>query len=372
MADMTVIFVPGNEINSDLGVVNAARVSLAKKSFLERVHKLGCESCYYDEPINTTCMEESHYSFEMQPSDIKLIHYLASHNHWTPFAHSRLYFVIDWEAFGVEEELYLYKNFNSAGFACIDHSGHTYMKGSLYSWLHSLQYMPQAMADYVHFVASNSYPVSTAALVLNRAPEPFHYLSHTMDLTERFISIQSNPQFYKLMTATLLITVPIFVARQIRTSQIAIAYSDLYVEGEAFAYNEVSRRYVNEEPQFYDIKQWRVREGSKVKQGSTGLAVKTVNTKFINYQSHNIEEALSDYYEAEKYTIAPEQARCLLPQSMMTTFYMTATLHRWSQWLSLRLDKHVQQETREVASLIKDSLSCNFPKWSLDKMVAVE
>ena len=65
-----------------------------------------------------------------------------------------------------------------------------------------------------------------------------------------------------------------------------------------------------------------------------------------------------------KDAVAPEQARTLLPQSMYTEFYMTGTLHRWTQWLQLRLQPDVQEETRYIASRVLDVLSKQFTYWS--------
>ena len=79
----------------------------------------------------------------------------------------------------------------------------------------------------------------------------------------------------------------------------------------------------------------------------------------------NDEKALIAELTAEV-KLAPEQARALLPQSMCTEFYMTGTLHRWAQWLSLRLESHVQEETRYIASRILDELQSQFPLWMED------
>ena len=272
MSDMTVTFISPAEINSDLGVVNIARVSLHKKSQLEYT----CKSRdHLDINAVYPCYE---CVGTLSDADAKLISYLAKNSHWTPFAHSRLYFEIDWMSFALLEELHFYKNINSAGFAWIDDGRYTYVKGSLYSWLSALQHMPYAMAEMVHCCAYAHYPISTAALVKERQPEPFSYHSHTIVTSEDFImqQAQREPQFYKLLTATMLVTVPVSVARQMRES--TIVYSDIVTQGH-----------------------------------------------------------------------------------QQTTFYMTATLHRWSQWL--RLNNH--RETQEVAGMIRDSLSSHYPQMTV-------
>lgn len=329
---MQVTFIPSEEINSDLGIVNAARVSLGKKS----------------EVLNE--------------NDKKLISYLAKHNHWTPFAHSRLHFDIKWKHYF--DQLYFYKNANHAGMCHIELANdYDCIKGSLYFWLNNWQFLPSSIAGYVIASISEKYPCAVESTIPELV-EPIEkwFNSGATHILEEYISFK---KYWNLACATLLIKVPIFIARQIRTSQVGFACSDLYVENESFVFNEVSRRYVNDEPEFYEIQQWRTREGKNVKQGSTGLMPEAAQQSSYNLQEDTINQALC-YYKAlnDNYFCAPEQARALLPQSMYTEFYMTGTLHRWSQFLQLRLDSHVQEETRHIANMIYQTLASNFPRWN--------
>jgi len=345
-------FIPSAQINSDLGVVNAARVSLNKKSEWSLV-EVG-----------------NNQNGILKETDVKLIQYLAKHNHWTPFAHSRLYFKITWPT--GQQELSFRRLCNLKGFewdyyTAPDSTTLTIpsvqiFKGSLYAWAKyfvNVDY-PETM-HYIHKAMYDKYPVSAQALT-NKEVEYFTHSSIATEMSEEYVIQQ---RWWNVACATLLVKVPIFVARQIRTSQVGIAYSDLYVEGESFVYNEVSRRYVNDEPSFYTILQWRMRKGKNVKQGSTGIASDVIQSWACRLQT---EKAAAD---TEAYNhlinndhIAPEQARCMLPQSMYTEFYMTATLHRWAQWLSLRLEQHVQEETRYIASRVLDELEDEYPTWA--------
>lgn len=65
-----------DHMGTDLTVVNAARVSMAKESGWE----------YMDE--NFTPYSSAHLGM----ADVKLIKYLAKHKHWTPFSHPMLTF----------------------------------------------------------------------------------------------------------------------------------------------------------------------------------------------------------------------------------------------------------------------------------------
>lgn len=329
---MQATFIPGNEINSDLGVVNAARVSLGKKSI------------------------------KLNEADKKLIQYLAKNKHWTPFAHSRLYITVVWD---MSEQYFFYKNINRGGFEWGTINDIDYIKGSIYSWINNVSYLPTRLQEFIILKLYEQYSISLKALLPDIPIEYFQYAVGASALTEKYVHLtaKQDAKYYKILTATLLVKVPIFVARQVRTSQVGIAYSDLYVEGESFIYNEISRRYVNDEPEFYTINKWRTRTGNNVKQGSTGIG----DTYIQDFSSST--QDMAEYNASESYkvllqsTIAPEQARCLLPQSMYTEFYMTATLHRWAQWLSLRLEEHAQEETRYIASRVLDELTNQYPDW---------
>lgn len=126
------------------------------------------------------------------------------------------------------------------------------------------------------------------------------------------------------------------------------------------SYNEVSRRYVKDDLEFYWPDKWR-KAAANVKQGSSD---EEFDLPVDEHDYAPWKESLWDdmheliwwyRYLVEK-GMAPEQARMLLPQSLMTTFYMTGSLRNWAHFLKLRLDSHAQQEVREVAQRINDVL----------------
>lgn len=345
---MKVTFIPGRDVNSDLGVVNAARVSLHKKSMWEYGYSSGA--------IGVEVYRH------LSDADTKLIQYLAKYNHWTPFAHPRLYFEVTWKS--TEHELRFYRSYNPAGFAMqlkkqTPEKRVDYIKGSLLGWLYNASCLPVEQSEYVYDICNKYYPTSSKAHFIQET-EPFLYGTNIIEMSEDYVIAK---KLWDIACATLLVKVPIFVARQIRTSMVGFSYSDLYVESESFVFNEVSRRYVDEVPEFYQIGDWRVREGKKVKQGSTGVAdVKTMQVLDQVYNRTMTEAELS-YQRGRELHIAPEQLRALLPQAMYTEFYMTGTLRRWAQFLHLRLQPDVQEETRDIASSIACVLCGQFPKW---------
>jgi thymidylate synthase (FAD) len=191
-----------DSMGSDLSVVNAARVSFGK------------------------------VSTELTEKDIKLINYLAKHNHWTPFAHA-------------------------------------------------------------------------------------------------FVSFR--------------IKAPIFVARQLVKHQVGLAW------------NEVSRRYVDEEPEFWFPTEWRGKP-ENAKQGSSGVITMLDEADgFCNatWFDEVVNGALQWYNAQIKRGMAPEQARMVLPQNTMTEWIWSGSLAAFCRVCKLRLDPHAQQETQELVGGIK-------------------
>jgi len=132
-------------------------------------------------------------------------------------------------------------------------------------------------------------------------------------------------------------TVPIFVARQRYKHQVG------------FTYNEVSRRYVDDEPKFYVPEVWRSRPDGSVKQGSgEALDNDWQNALAIKYQAE-MEAALELYNAFLEAGVAPEQARMVLPQSMYTSYYVTGSLAAFARAYNQRSHQHAQAEIQELA-----------------------
>lgn len=145
---------------------------------------------------------------------------------------------------------------------------------------------------------------------------------------------------------TFRIKAPIFVARQLQKHQIGLAW------------NEVSRRYVDSEPEFYVPETWRKR-AENLKQGSGGdiEAKEHLNGAY----SGIIGRALGNYQGLLDQGVCPEQARMVLPQSMMTEWYWTGSLAAFSRVVRQRTDSHSQRETQEVARQLEEHMARLFP-----------
>ena len=124
--------------------------------------------------------------------------------------------------------------------------------------------------------------------------------------------------------------------------------------------NEVSRRYVDDEPYFEPLV-WRRRPDKSIKQGSGGEVSEMEQALFDQVALKAIKAAQSAYRELLGSGVAPEQARSILPQNMHTSWYWTGSLYFWANLCRQRLHPHAQKETRDVALEIQDRVRPLFP-----------
>ena len=134
---------------------------------------------------------------------------------------------------------------------------------------------------------------------------------------------------------------PVFVARQL-------------VKHKFLRWNEISRRYVDSEPEFYVPAVWRGRSADK-KQGSEGEVKTNAN---VEYQNNVM---LQLYKQQLDEGVSPEQARMNLPQSMMTEWYWSGSLDAFVDMCNLRCTDDTQRESRIVADAIDEEMERLFP-----------
>ena len=129
-----------------------------------------------------------------------------------------------------------------------------------------------------------------------------------------------------------------------------------------FARNEVSRRYVDDEPTFH-IPEFRTRAPGK-KQGSND-DVHVQNDQFSEFMMSQCRNAVTSYKIMLQNNIPPEQARMVLPQNMMTEFIETGSIAAYARLCHLRLGPDAQKEIRKVAGQVAEQLKSKFPvSWS--------
>jgi thymidylate synthase (FAD) len=186
--------------------------------------------------------------------------------------------------------------------------------------------------------------------VVNAARVSFAKESHELTLgDEKLIHYlakhnHNSPFFHPQIRFRL--KMPIFVAREWYRHQIG------------FARNEVSRRYVDSEPECY-VPKLRERD-PKLKQGSKPQEVENEEylTKIVK---NHMEGCVSLYNHLLSEKVAPEVARCVLPQSMFTEFIETGSLAAYARLYSLRSDPSAQREIQEYAQKLGDILEKKFP-----------
>jgi thymidylate synthase (FAD) len=297
--------------NDDLTVVNAAKVSFNKQSDV------------------------------MSDRETGLINYLATHNHWTPFAHCRFTFVAP-----VNTVLTGLPYASELRTGLVISNGGSKVRHSFYGWIQLIRsghinriYVSSLVDHLLH-----AMPASCAAFGVEAVSEKIQHtklkiITREQETDERFID------------HTLRETIPIFTARQ-RFKHVVDT-----------SYNEVSRRYVSDVPEFYFPETWRGAPTNGAKQGSseTEVFMMTMGDYGENYTdeigaiySAFLSNCEMLYTSMIQSGVAPEQARMVLPQSMMTSYYVTSSLIAWRRSYALRTDAHAQSEIRDLAVMWAD------------------
>lgn len=142
---------------------------------------------------------------------------------------------------------------------------------------------------------------------------------------------------------------PIFVARE------------WYRHTVGFSRNEVSRRYVSDAPECWvpDVSQFRERD-PKAKQGSHehNIAASSEARKVFD---DTVRLSMTAYEALLEMNVAPEIARCLLPQCMYTEFIETASLAAYARLYKLRTSPDAQREIQWYAREIGKFMEDKFP-----------
>lgn len=311
--------------NDDLTAVNAARVSFAKQSD------------------------------ELNDKDVGLIRYLAKHDHWTPFSHIRVPFTLIFKPYNIVRLFSQAKHTGLAGATWkLDAYGSLQMNHSLYGWLQLIKrgcFEPQDAA-YIYQKLLEIAPRSVEALTEGFFM-PYDHEGADVDQPLKGFEFTA-PQFHFV---TLRHRMPIAIARQWFKHQVGITR------------NEVSRRYVDEEPEFFQLTELRLR-AENVKQGSSDETVPQDVANQLTAGIKELADGAKDVYtllvDKNRGNICPEQARFILPQSMLTEFWETGSLADYARICKLRLDPHAQKEVRLYAQAV-DEILTNSPdlasKW---------
>ncbi len=201
------------------------------------------------------------------------------------------------------------------------------------------------MLTYVDHMGCDESVCDAARVSMNKTADLF-----TVTQNERLINYLARHNHWSPFSHCVLkvrVTAPIFIARQLAKHQVG------------FSWNEVSRRYVSSDPEFWMPDEFRDK-ADNVKQGSSSTVneySQTYKTKLDNLCKY----AAEIYGDMLKDNICPEQARAILPQAMMTEWIWTGSLYAWSRMYNLRADSHSQVEVRSYATAIGSICDKYFP-----------
>ena len=202
---------------------------------------------------------------------------------------------------------------------------------------------------YVNHMGSDLTVVNAARVSFGKQSDwlPRVHNGETKALSQRDIKLIKYLAKHKHISpfghcfASFHVKAPVFVARQL-------------VKHKFLRWNEISKRYHDGKPEFYMPDVWRGRSADK-KQGSEGVVKSNANVSYFN------DTMLGVYTQLLDEGVCPEQARMVLPQSMMTEWYWSGSLDAFTDMCNLRCKPDTQAETREVADLIDDQMITMFP-----------
>ena len=204
-------------------------------------------------------------------------------------------------------------------------------------------------ATYIDHMGSDLSVVNAARVSFGKKHTKF--LEGDINLI-RYLAEHKHMSPFGHCFASFHVKAPIFVARQL-------------VKHKFLRWNEISRRYVDEDVDLYyppnDV--WRGRSEDK-KQGSDG----EVDLKYPAMDGFLLDDLIEEnesqrllYRNLLKAGVAPEQARMVLPQSTMTEWYWSGSLDAFADMCNLRCKNDTQYETRVVANKISEKLLDLFP-----------
>lgn len=127
-----------------------------------------------------------------------------------------------------------------------------------------------------------------------------------------------------------------------------------------FAMNTVSRRYVSEAPDYY-LPIFREKPIGSVKQGSGDEIAGDAQDNLQKAYAEHMNTSTDLYELLLDLGVAPEQARFVLPQGVMTEWVWSGSLMAWARFYNQRIDPHAQKEIQELAEQVDKIIAPLFP-----------
>lgn len=204
--------------------------------------------------------------------------------------------------------------------------------------------MSQINAKYITHMGNDLTPVNAARISFGSTKEE---LDEKDKKLLKYLAKHKHYSPFEHCSATFIISCPLYIRSQIMRHR-------------TFAYNEISRRYTTKDLSFYMPKAGDYRQQSsdnkQASEGSLDEAELALNALF--QKTHG--DCLAAFNVAINNGLCREQARGLLPQNLMTEFYMSGNLRNWAHFLKLRLGKDSQKEVQYIAQDIEKELADKF------------
>jgi thymidylate synthase (FAD) len=179
-----------------------------------------------------------------------------------------------------------------------------------------------------------------------------HYLVERDIRLLDYLAKNEHMSPFEHCSMTVMIECPLYIRSQIHRHR-------------TFAYNEVSRRYTADDLAFYFPPIDDIRKQSKSnKQASDGLIGEKDATDADTLMRDVVIHAETAFNELLSLGVAREQARAILPQNLMTKFYMTGNLRNWAHFVRLRDHSHAQKEVQVIGKQVKLLMLELFPEAS--------
>lgn len=265
--------------------------------------------------------------------DVKLIKYLLQHRHASPFEH----IIVAIEA---SQDLWLkiLKGLPSPAVQVYYSGGYIWF--NLRNYINARELFPEELES----IMKNSLP-ATMAILGGKEPEDYSldkaYLQEKVETSSGWLGIVDKLELETDMDYyTFVVECPLFVARQWHRHRFG-------------SYNEVSRRYVDYEPDFY-IPFYLRKQAKSNKQASLEEPIEEPwNSLFLKKVRWYVEDLKALYRAMTEKEVARELARGVLPQFMKTRFYWTVPRVSLDNFISLRTHEGAQKEIREFALAIE-------------------
>lgn len=274
-------------------------------------------------------------SSHTEEQDIRLIRYLREHQHTSPFEHVRVTFEVN-RTCDPSGLMHVFRT-TDVEFVSEDRLGAKYR---VTSDLNNLLKVYGAHSSLTEVLPASCSPLDATARSVHEVKEqPSIELYGGQGFCTLVDSLVSDQQGVMHNAITFLCDVPKFVAVQ-------------HMRHRTWSYNEVSRRYTEEDIRFWTPTEWRG-QADKNLQASKGL-LGSAKAELCRWTyARLIGSAAFAYQVLLRQGLAREQARAVLPQSMMTRYYATVSLRWLKDFIRLRTHEGAQPEIVELAEAMR-------------------